>query len=215
MKKAPEKSATPPSLSPAEGMVLGEGWRVKERKVKHPAASAPPVAGLFRPLSANIDARPASLPVQEDALQRRRWCHPLSVLVGSGAVAVALIMSLHALPPLFNSSGVSKQASAESPASSTPALRQGTAALHDAPGDHYQLHLGVYQSDLGARLMWTGLEANPATLLDGLDPSFKPHQSEQGTVYHVLAGAFASHDDADNHCAWLKEQKIACSIVGG
>ncbi|MGI9433402.1 MAG: SPOR domain-containing protein, partial [Geminicoccaceae bacterium] len=99
--------------------------------------------------------------------------------------------------------------------SSTSTQGQKMTAQEVMPDDGYQLHLGAYQSELGARLMWVSLEADPGMLLNGLDPAFKRQQGEGGTFYHVLAGTYARRDIADSHCAWLKEREVACSIVGG
>lgn len=212
MKKAPNRFKATHSPSLQEGKILGGGWRIKELKTNRPARHD---FGLLRPEPTDDSARSATVPGHQKTPQRRRWCHPFGVLASMSAAGIALIMVADVSSPWLDPTGVSQPANAETHTSSTSTQGQKTTALQVMSDDGYQLYLGAYRSELGARLMWVGLEADPGTLLNGLDPSFKRQQGEGGAFYHVLAGTYARHDVADSHCAWLKEHEIACSIVGG
>ncbi len=80
-------------------------------------------------------------------------------------------------------------------------------------GEGYQLYLGAYRKEVGARYMWAGFRADLGPLLDNLTPQFERIQDENGTAYRVLAGTIPSLDDAGSLCARLREQEVACSIV--
>jgi hypothetical protein len=108
--------------------------------------------------------------------------------------------------------------SKKSPALQKALAPQGMSAPQESlADDEYQLYLGAYPSEVGARLLWAGLKANPGTTLDGLDPMFERTENELGTFYHVFAGTLSNHDDADRYCERLKQQNVACTIftLGG
>lgn len=213
MRKTPNKSTMAHSPSLKEGAVLGDGWRIKERKTTNRLAdSTHQDTSSLHSEPSDVNAQSATASPHEETPRRRRWCHPLVVLASMGAAAMALIIVADVPPSWLNPSNVSRSASAEAHTSSTSTPGQKQENELDRG---YQLHLGVFPSELDARLMWLGLEADPATGLDRLDPLFKRDKSEHGTFYHVLAGTFASHNEADGHCAWLNENKVVCSVVGG
>lgn len=79
--------------------------------------------------------------------------------------------------------------------------------------DGYQLFLGAYRKEIGARYVWAGFRADLGPLLDNLAPQFERIQNENGTAYRILAGTLSSLDDADSLCARLRERYVACTIV--
>ncbi len=216
MKTSLNKSVAPPSPSVLEeGNVLGGGWRIKERKTDHPNEISHHDSGPDRIEQENASEEIVRAPGHDELPQRRRWCHPLGVLISIGAVVVVLTMLADVPSSWLGESGVTQPANAETYASSTPTQDQKTTALPAMSDGGYQLHLGTYRSELGARLLWAGLEADSGTLLDGFDPSFERQQSDGGTSYHVLAGPYARYGIADSHCAWLNEREVECSVIGG
>jgi len=216
MKTTPNTSVAAPSPSVLEeGKVLSGGWRIKERKTDHPNEMSHHDSGPDR-LELEIASETfVRAPEHDESAQRRRWCHPLGVLVSLGAVVAVLTMLADVPSSWLGDSGVAQPANAETHASSTPTQDQRTAAVPALSDSGYQLHLGTYRSELNARLMWTGLEADSSTLLDGFDPSFERQQSDGGTSYYVLAGAYMRHDNAASHCAWLNQREVACSVISG
>jgi len=196
------------------------GWRIKKRKTNDGSKSGRRITRLssskipFRAetyaarLSSVIPSKGGlrksrSKPVTE----RRYWSRPLGVL-GLVAAAIALIVTAGEPSSWLDMSGVSPPAIAET---SAPSQLADLSAVDEG----YLLHLGSYPSELGAQLMWAGLEANRLTMLNRLDPVFTSHEGDQGTVYDVLAGRFVSREDAKGHCAWLNDNEVACSVVDG
>lgn len=158
------------------------------------------------------------------------WRHRFGVLSSIGIVAGALMIVIGLLSVWFSPSGVSQPAIAETfataaaseahAATEVPAERETpkeTVLQQDMPklDQAYRLHLGAYPSELSARLAWAGLQANSNMLLEGLDPSFDRQESDGGTFYHVLAGAYSRRHLADNHCSWLTQHEVDCFIVDG
>lgn len=216
MKTALNKSVATHSPSVLEeGKVLGDGWRIKERKTDHPDEITFHASGPDRIKQENASEKIARAPGHDESTQHRSWCHPVGVLVSIGAIVVVLTMLADVPSSWLEKSGVAQPANAETYASSTPTQDQKTTVHPAMPNSGYQLHLGTYRSELGARLMWASLEADSDTLLDGFDPSFERQKSDGGTFYNVLAGTYARHGIADNHCAWLNKREIACSVIGG
>lgn len=198
-----------------EGKAPSGGWRIKERKTDHPNEISHLDSGPDRIEQEHASEQIMRASEHDGSAQRRRWSHPLAVLISIGAVVAVLTMLADVPSSWLGESGVAQPANAETHASSTPTQDQQTTALPALSDRGYQLHLGTYRSELGARLMWAGLEADSGTLLDGFDPSFEPQQSDGGTSYHVLAGTYTRHGLAANHCAWLNNRKVACSVIGG
>ena len=224
-----------PVPSPAGSVEsLGDGWKVKKWKT-------PSSHGFARPVGAGPEHAPGQAAVRHSLLQRRRWCHPLGILGGVGAAALAVIMMANVMPPEAGSSDMSQPVKAATLSSSMPtevqkaepepsliprrpaslqtalAPQEMSAPQDSLANDEYQLYLGAYPSEVGARLLWTGLKANPRTTLDGLDPIFERTENELGTFYHVFAGTLSNHDDADRYCERLKQQNVSCTIftLGG
>lgn len=215
MKKVPGTSIEPYDRSPKKGGSLGDGWRIKERKAARAADPKDHVVSASQTRPENGSEQTSLLPEHDQSTQRLRWGYSFKGLTGVSAAIAALIIAAVVLPTWLNLYGVSQQANAEIQTSSTEISGQETSAQQITPIDGYQIHLGSYQSELGARLVWAGIEADPGRLLDGLNPIFKSHQDEQGMFYHVLAGSFVHHDDAAIRCAWLEQHDVACSIIGG
>lgn len=211
MKQAPDIANAAHMPSPQKGEVLANGWRVKGRK------TTPQTESPGKPVQAEVHAEVgAELGVTKSKGDQsplpRRWNRWLGVFASTGAAIIVLITVMNILPSWFNSPSVSHPAHAETQALLTPISSKATAVTQISSDEVYQLNLGAYQSELGARLMWAGLEAN-SDLLYVLDPLFEPEETVQGMVYHVLAGTFASEDDADVVCSWLREHDVDCSIV--
>jgi len=153
---------------------LGGGWRVKERKTKRPLARDQQISAPLRPESHDSLSRSVSPTGKMNAVRRQQWLLPIGGLAAVSAVIVTIMMSGVPSSSSDQSGGLQlvsadRQISAQS---------QRAAAQESMMNVGYMLHLGSYQSELGAHLMWTGLEANTASMLEGLDPIFKSQQRD-------------------------------------
>lgn len=203
---------TPLSSPPSRGAAPKGGWRVKERKPHQRIALDRMDAAPVMPLSRGDvqPSEPEKTPTPKSANQR--WRKSFGVLTGASIAAGALMIMTGTPSAWLHQSGASHPAVAETYASTSSTEESvGTPQVPRA----YRLHLGAYQSELSARLAWAGFEADSNMLLEGLDPSFDRRESDDGTLYHVLAGAYSRRDLADDHCSWLARRNLDCSIVGG
>ena len=211
MNQAMNRPETPDWSALQKDTVLGGGWRVKERVTTRSAAATRSIVKPAEKRSGHhpIESDGASMDHQPSRLQS--WSRHFAVIASSAAAIVALVTAADFLSSGLEPAGISHPANAETRISAT-ADQNGLAS----PIDGYQLHLGAYQSELDARLVWAGLEAYPGTTLNGLHPLFQPRKSDDGDqVFHLLAGTFGGYDEADSRCAWLKEHNVDCSIVEG
>lgn len=200
MKKKVNAPAVPHYLRPEKEQVLGGGWRIKERKNKRPTAVERQIVAPVR-----FDAKSVStLSSSKRTAHRRRWLQPFGALAAMSAAVVLVMVA-----------GIPKPVEVEALSPTTMVESMQVAAQNGMLNHQYMLHLGSYQSELGAHLMWTGLEADLATMLEGFDPVFKSRERDDGTFIDVLVGTFSSQDEADGHCAWLNDKKVNCSVVDG
>lgn len=166
---------------------VGSGWRIKARK---PSRSVESV-GAHHSDSSSAGYLYKSI----------KWSGYSGIFASLVAVIFSFTMVTGLLSSWFEPASISHSANAQTKES----------LEHDG----YQLHLGVYQSELEAKLIWTSLQAYPGTTLDGFDPFLKPEKLDVGSeVYHLLTSGIAGFDEADDHCAWLKQHDVACSIIG-
>lgn len=201
MKKRANTPTVPHYLRPGTEPVLGDGWRIKERKSKRPTAAERKILAPVRFDAKSVTSSSSS----RKTAHRRRWLQPFGALAAMSAAMVLVMVA-----------GVPKPANVATQ-SPVDLMESMQVAAQNGMLDHrYMLHLGSYQSELGAHLMWTGLEADLATMLEGLNPVFKSEERDNGTFIDVLVGTFSSQDEADGHCAWLNDKKVvSCSVVDG
>ena len=208
MKKRVNAPTMPHYLRPGQEQVLGGGWRIKKRKNKRPTAIEQQILAPVR-----FDAKSAAVSSSSRKnAQRRRLLQPFGALAAMSA-AMVLVMAAGIPKPVVVEAQPSSDMEAQSSSDMLESMH--VAAQNGMLNHHYMLHLGSYQSELGAHLMWTGLEADPATMLEGLNPIFKSHERDDGTFIDVFVGRFSSQDEADGHCAWLHDKKVSCSVVDG
>jgi len=199
--------------SPEKEGSIGGGWRIKERKTARPANTADLITSSIRKrFKIEVD-KPARKAGPDQSSQRRPWYQGLRSVAGMGAAVAALITVAVVLPLWLNLYGVSQKANAEIQTPATAMAEQEKATQQITSNRKYQLHLGSYDSELEARLLWAGVEADLGVLSDGLDPLFKSDQGEHGTSYQVLAGKFPKENDAAMRCAWLRLRNVVCSVV--
>lgn len=212
-------SSAPLKPSDKKDQAPDGGWRVKEWKTNSSSVSVGQTKHSFPSLPINVIAEDEPPSIFE---RLGLWCYGkrwIGILAAM-STTVVLVMVMGTSSSWLVSPEVSKPAVAATHDAPTPTPAP---ALAPAPEPElavqesrlntgYLLHLGSFRSQLGARLMWAGLTADPGMLLQGFDPIFR---SDDGTVFDVLVGTYSSHDAADGHCAWLTQNNITCAVVGG
>ena len=82
-----------------------------------------------------------------------------------------------------------------------------------APDETYQLQLGSYREEIGARYAWTAYQASLGDPLERWEPQIEQIQNENSAAYRILAGTFPNLNEADYLCTRLQERNIPCTIV--
>lgn len=204
-------SSVPLKSSDKKDQAPDGGWRVKKWKTNNASVSAQPTRHSFPSLPITVIAENAA-PSGAERLGLQRYGKQWIGILAVACAAVALVMGGGAYFPWLGSPEVSPPAVAATQNSPAPAADLQLAVQENTRNNGYLLYLGSFRSQLGARLMWAGLTADPGMMLQGFDPIFR---SDDGTVFDVLVGTYSSHDAADGHCAWLAQNNITCAVVGG
>ncbi len=186
-----ERNIPKRTSSPVSQREVG-GWRVKAQRSSAWSEAASAEGSTFRPVT-----------------RRRGYDRPLPKRSGHAGVfasfTIAILGALLVVGGLstwFEPAAISQPAHAETGNERT----DGT----------YKLHLGIYESELGAKLTWTSIKAYPGKTFDEVSPNFESRMTESlGPVYLLTAGHFVDYDNADSHCDWLRDRRVACTVVDG
>ena len=242
MAQEKEASTVVPSLNSAASVSSKGGWKVREWKSR-PAIMLKPSKNEHNreivPKSAfrrtNIEsawtpAKPSPRRRQTGGLLERHdkpsryrlWKRIAIGLSGcASAVIIALIMSssLQQEGGLWNAAGMAKaearpandaQPLATDESYRIQSVNEGEQPVHT---ESYQIQLGSYNKETGARYAWAVLKVELGELLEGLEPQFENVQNGDGSFYRILAGTIPKLNDADHLCTRLEENGIPCVII--
>ena len=197
------------SMSP-QGPWKVKKWNRRSRSARNQAHSVvllerhtPRALGSTKPGRARKRVRP-TCPVDYLPNPPRRRYGKNAVLwlsVCTGAIVAALAVSSGLLQ--FTPTNILTLAEA----------RAFSSPLAQAPDEAYQLQLGSYREEIGARYAWTAYQASLGETLERWQPQFERIENGESVSYRILAGTFPSLGEADDLCARLQERNIPCTIV--
>jgi len=191
-------------------------WKVKERKRKSSGTRKQPhyAISVERSNPNNQDLmsskqiprqRASSYPMGKRSVpsrSRRRIRSAVLISVGIVAITSVLVESNH-WPEQLAPSNVLSIAKAQN------------FSLLDSrgTGEIYQLQLGSYQEEIGARYAWTAYQASLGGPLDDWEPQFERTQNGGNPSHQILAGSFVSLDEANHFCTHMQLRSVPCKPI--